>query len=67
MREGEEKEMVRKIVLLEQDKEQGLEWEIEVYRMGEYKEGGKRSLQVKMRSQVVVEELLARTGKLAES
>lgn len=33
--------------------------------MGKYNEGGKRPLKVKIISQVTVEEILARTGKLA--
>ena len=66
-REKEEREMVRDIVTLVQDEEQGLEREIEeVFRLGKYKEGGKRPLKVRMRSQVATEGILARTGKLAE-
>lgn len=39
----------------------------EAYRIGKYSEGGKKPLKVRMRSQVAVEEILARIGKLAES
>ena len=68
VREREKEELVRNIVLLVQDEEQGLEREIEVvYRIGKYKEGDKRPIKVKMRQQVVIEEILARTGKLAEN
>lgn len=66
VREKEEKEVVKKLISVIQDEEQGLEKEIEeVYRLGKYSEGSKRPLKVKMRSQVGVEEILARTGKLA--
>ena len=37
----------------------------EVHIMGKYNEGGKRPLKVKMRSQVAIKKLLARTRKLA--
>ena len=67
VREREEKKLVRNIVSLVQDEEQGMEREIEVYRIGKYKEEGKRPIKVMMRSQVVIEEILARTGKLAEN
>ncbi len=68
VRERDEREMVKRIVSFLQDDEQELEREVEeVYRMGKYKEGEKRPLKVKMRSQGAAEELLARTGKLAGS
>ena len=68
MRERDEREMVKRIVSFLQDDEQELEREVEeVYRMGKYKEGEKRPLKVKMRSQGAAEELLARTGKLVGS
>ena len=51
-----------------QDREQGLEKEVEVVdRIGRYNEGGIRPLKVKLRSQTTVEEILARTGKLAKN
>ena len=66
VREKEEKEVVKKIISVIQDEEQGLEKEIEeIYRLGKYSEGSRRPLKVKLRSQVGVEEILARTGKLA--
>ncbi|MPC97540.1 hypothetical protein E2C01_092859 [Portunus trituberculatus] len=37
-----------------------------VGRLGRYTEGGKRPMKVKMRYQVVVEEIMARKGKLAD-
>ena len=67
-REKEEKELVKEIIQKVQDQEQRLEVEVEeIHRIGKYCEGGKRPLKVKMRSQVAVEEILARSGKLAES
>ena len=58
VREREEKELARNIISLVQDEDQGLEKEIEeVHRIGEYCEGGKRPLTIKMRSQVAVEEV----------
>ena len=58
VREREEKELARNIISLVQDEDQGLEKEIEeVHRIGEYREGGKRPLTIKMRSQVAVEEV----------
>lgn len=67
MRDREEKEVV-KIITLIQDEEQELEKEDEkVYRPGKYSEDSKRPLKVEMRSQVGVEEIMARTRKLAGS
>ncbi|MPC71961.1 hypothetical protein E2C01_066253 [Portunus trituberculatus] len=40
--------------------------EMEVIRLGRYSEGGRRPMKVKMRSQVAVEEIMARKGKLAD-
>ena len=66
-REREERELVKGIIKMVQDEEQGLEGEVEeMHRIGKYSEGGKRPLKVKMRSQVAVEEILARSGKLVE-
>ena len=65
-REKEEKMIARSVITVVQDQGQELDKEIEeVHRMGKYSEGGKRPLKVKMRSQAAVEEILARTGKLA--
>ena len=66
IREKEKREMVREIVTTVQDDGQDQEWEVEVFRLGKYKEGGKRPLKVRMRSKVATEEILARTGKLSE-
>ena len=66
-REKEEKELVKEIIRVVQDEGQNLEAEIEeIHRIGKYNEGGKRPLKVKMTSQMKVEEILARSGKLAE-
>ena len=67
VREKEEKQVAKNLITRIQEEGQELEKEIEeVYRLGKYREGNSRSLKVKMRSQVRVEEILARTGKLAE-
>ena len=67
-RDKEEKELAKDMITSVQDKGQGLKREIEeVYRIGRYKEGGQRPLKIKMRAQASVEEILARTGKLAGS
>ena len=66
-REKEEKELVKEIIRVVQDEGQNLEAEIEeIHRIGKYIEGGKRPIKVKMTSQMKMEEILARTGKLAE-
>jgi len=68
IREKEDKELAKKIITAVQDEDQGLEKELEeAYRIGKYNEGGGRPLKIKMRSQVTVEEILARVGKLARS
>lgn len=65
-REKEEKELVKKVVKEVQGEDLDLEREIEeVYRIGKYSEERKRPLKVKLRSQVVVDEILSKTGKLA--
>ncbi|MPC69700.1 hypothetical protein E2C01_063931 [Portunus trituberculatus] len=38
----------------------------EVIRLGRYSEGGRRPMKVRMRSQVAIEEIMARKGKLAD-
>ena len=59
--------MVKKIIQTVQESTQELEKDVEeTYRIGKYTEGGKRPLKVRMRSQVTVEEILAKTGKLAQ-
>ncbi|MPC67732.1 hypothetical protein E2C01_061915 [Portunus trituberculatus] len=46
---------------------QELDLEVEeVIRLGRYSKGGRRPMKVKMRSQVAVEEIMARKGKLAD-
>ena len=66
-REKEERDVAKGIIRMVQDEDQNFDGEIEeVYRIGRYTEGGKRPLKIKMRSQVSVEEILARTGKLAD-
>ena len=66
VRERENKEIARNIIKRVQDDEQELEKEIEeVYRIGKYNEGNHRPLKVKLKSQATAEEVLARTGKLA--
>ena len=68
MREREERELAREIIRQVQDNTQDFDQEVEeVLRIGRYREGGKRPLKVRMRSQVAVEEIMARTGKLADS
>ena len=68
VREREEKEVAQKLIKAIQDEGQELEKEVEeVYRLGKYSEGSKRPLKIKMRSQVGVEEIIARAGKLAGS
>ena len=49
--------MVREIITTVLDDGQGLEREIEeVFRLGKYKEGGKRPQKVRMRSKLATEE-----------
>ena len=50
VREREEKELAKEIIKIVQDREQGLEKEVEeVHRIGRYNEGGIRPLKVKLR------------------
>ena len=68
VREKEEKELARQVIQFVQDSAQGIDQEIEeIHRIGKYNEGGARPLKVRMRSQVAVDEIMARTGKLAEN
>ena len=68
VREREEREMARQVIKMVQDSSQALDQEVEeVHRIGRYCERGNRPLKVRMRSQMAVEEIMARTGKLAES
>lgn len=51
------------IIAIIQEEEQGLEKDAkDVYKLGKYSEGRKRSLKVKMKSKVEAEEILARTS-----
>ena len=60
--------MAKEIIEIVQDREQGLEKEVEeVHRSGRYNEEGIRPLKVNLRSQTTVEEILARSGKLADN
>ncbi|MPC10357.1 hypothetical protein E2C01_002991 [Portunus trituberculatus] len=67
MREREERELAKTIIKQDQDSTQELNQEVEeVIRSGRYSEGAKRSMKVRMKSQVGVEEIMARKGKLAD-
>ena len=58
---------MKAIIQTVQENNQELEKDVdETYRIGKYTEGGLRPLKVKMISQISVEEVLARTGKLAQ-
>ena len=59
--------MARRVIKLVQDNTQSLDQEVEVHRIGKYNEGGTRPLRVRMRSQIAVEGIMARTGKLTEN
>ncbi|MPC77261.1 hypothetical protein E2C01_071712 [Portunus trituberculatus] len=66
-REREESELAKTVIKRVQDSAQELDQEVEqVTRLGRYSEGGRRPMKVKMRSQVAVEESMARKGKLAD-
>ncbi|MPC89313.1 hypothetical protein E2C01_084253 [Portunus trituberculatus] len=59
--------MAKNVIKRVQDSTQEFDQEVEeVIRLGRYSEGGKRPMMVKMRSQVAVEEIMARKGKLAD-
>ncbi|MPC95367.1 hypothetical protein E2C01_090574 [Portunus trituberculatus] len=65
-REREEREMAKMVTKRVQDSTQEFDQEVEeMVRLERYNEGGKRPMKVKMRSQVAVEEIMARKGKLA--
>ncbi|MPC55819.1 hypothetical protein E2C01_049764 [Portunus trituberculatus] len=67
MRECEERELTKTILKQVQDSTQELEQEVEeVIRLGRLSEGDKRPMKVRMRSQVAVEEIMIRKGKLAD-
>ncbi|MPC83970.1 hypothetical protein E2C01_078694 [Portunus trituberculatus] len=59
--------MPKTIIKRVQDGTEEFDQEVEeVIRLGRYSEGVKRPMKVKMRSQVAVEEIMARKGKLAD-
>ncbi|MPC60009.1 hypothetical protein E2C01_054044 [Portunus trituberculatus] len=65
-REREEREMAKTVIKRVQESTQEFDQEVEeVVRLGRYTERGKRPMKVKMRSQVAVEEIMTRKGKLA--
>ncbi|MPC42099.1 hypothetical protein E2C01_035713 [Portunus trituberculatus] len=67
MKEREERELAKTIIKQVQDSTQELEQEVEeVIRLGRYNEGGRRPMKVRMRSQVAMEEIMTRKGKLAD-
>ncbi|MPC91519.1 hypothetical protein E2C01_086562 [Portunus trituberculatus] len=58
--------MAKTVIKQVQDSTQEFDQEVEeVIRLGRYSEWGRRPMKVKMRSQVAVEENIARKGKLA--
>ncbi|MPC91107.1 hypothetical protein E2C01_086123 [Portunus trituberculatus] len=66
-REREERELVKTVIKQVQDSKQEFDQEMkEVIRLGRYSEGGRRPMKVRMRSQVAVEEIMARKGKLTD-
>ncbi|MPC57240.1 hypothetical protein E2C01_051218 [Portunus trituberculatus] len=67
MRERDERELAKTIIKQVQDSTQELDQAVEeVIRLGRYSEGGRRPIKVRMRSQVAVEEITTRKGKLAD-
>ncbi|MPC58110.1 hypothetical protein E2C01_052105 [Portunus trituberculatus] len=61
-----ERELDKTIIKQVQDSMQELDQEVEeVIRLGRYSEGSRKPVKVRMRSQVVVEEIMGRKGKLA--
>ena len=67
-REREERELAKKVIKQVQDDTQSLEQEVEeTHRIGRYNEGNTRSLKVRMRSKLAVEEITARADRLAQT
>ncbi|MPC57720.1 hypothetical protein E2C01_051707 [Portunus trituberculatus] len=65
MRECVVRELARTVIKRVQDSAQELHQEVEeVIRLGIYSEGGRKPMKVRMKSQVAVEEIMARKGKL---
>ncbi|MPC74698.1 hypothetical protein E2C01_069072 [Portunus trituberculatus] len=66
-REREERELAIIVIKRVQDSTQEFDQEVEeVIRMGRYSEGGRRPMKVRMRSQVSLEEIMVRKGKMAD-
>ncbi|MPC70421.1 hypothetical protein E2C01_064670 [Portunus trituberculatus] len=67
MRECEERELAKTIIKQVQDSTQELDQKVEeVIRLGRFSGTGKKPIKVRMRSQVAVEEIMTRKGKLAD-
>ncbi|MPC26137.1 hypothetical protein E2C01_019269 [Portunus trituberculatus] len=67
VRERKEKKITKTIVKQVQDSTQELDQEVEkVIKLERFSEGGKKPMKVRMRSQVAVEEIMTRKGKLAD-
>ncbi|MPC78625.1 hypothetical protein E2C01_073117 [Portunus trituberculatus] len=67
IRERKEKELAKTVIKRVQDSTQEFDQKVEeVIRLGRYSKGGRRPMKVKMRSQVAVEEIMGRKGKLAD-
>ncbi|MPC57588.1 hypothetical protein E2C01_051571 [Portunus trituberculatus] len=61
------KRIVQIVIKRVQDSTQEFDQEVEkVIRLGRYSEGGRRPMKVRMRSQVTVQEIMARKVKLAD-
>jgi len=65
-REKEEMKVVREILKAVQEENSDQNEEIEVYRLGQYEEGGVRHMKGKFRSQITVSKILPRAWKLAQ-
>ncbi|MPC17894.1 hypothetical protein E2C01_010763 [Portunus trituberculatus] len=67
MREREERELAKTIIKQAQDSTEELDQEVEeVIKLERYSEGGRRPVKVIKKSQVAVEEIMTRKGKLAD-
>ncbi|MPC53081.1 hypothetical protein E2C01_046965 [Portunus trituberculatus] len=67
MREGEERDLAKTVIKRVQDSTQELHQDMEeVIRLRRYSEGGRRPIKVTMKSQVAVEKIMARKGKLTD-
>ncbi|MPC56974.1 hypothetical protein E2C01_050942 [Portunus trituberculatus] len=62
-----ERELAKTVIKQAKGSTQELDQEVEqVIRLGSYSEGSRRPMKVRMRSQVAVEEIIAKKGKLAD-